>query len=161
MFQYTWQYCMCCNPANGRMEFEDDWLIKKMDMKLVSWPGPKSNLIIPLFTVMPPVNVIALNHTAYLHIFKDFLVRQNIFQCFMVHQLKKFGKHCSSASQINPLLIAVLLKCKVKPAHTTTQNIKCDHINYLKTKKNNNRYKIIVSKPLLVALTIKWTFKLL
>jgi hypothetical protein len=28
MFQPTWHCCMCCNPANGRMDFEDGWLIK-------------------------------------------------------------------------------------------------------------------------------------
>ncbi len=27
-------------------------------------------------------------------IFNDIMVRQNIFQCFMVCKLKKFGKHC-------------------------------------------------------------------
>ena len=24
----TWHCCMCCNPAKGRVEFEDGWLIK-------------------------------------------------------------------------------------------------------------------------------------
>jgi hypothetical protein len=24
----TWHCCMCCNPANGRVEFEDVWLKK-------------------------------------------------------------------------------------------------------------------------------------
>jgi hypothetical protein len=24
----TWHCCMCCNPAKGRVEFEDSWLIK-------------------------------------------------------------------------------------------------------------------------------------
>ena len=28
MFQPTWHCCMCCNPANGRVDFEDGWLIK-------------------------------------------------------------------------------------------------------------------------------------
>jgi hypothetical protein len=28
MFQPTWQYCMCCNLANGRVDFEDGWFIK-------------------------------------------------------------------------------------------------------------------------------------
>jgi hypothetical protein len=23
MFQPTWHFCMCCNPANGRVDFED------------------------------------------------------------------------------------------------------------------------------------------
>jgi hypothetical protein len=23
-----WHCCMCCNPAKGRVEFEDGWLIK-------------------------------------------------------------------------------------------------------------------------------------
>jgi hypothetical protein len=24
----TWHCCMCCNPAKGRVEFEDGWFIK-------------------------------------------------------------------------------------------------------------------------------------
>jgi len=37
----TWHCCICCNPAKGRMDFEDGWLIKssyitKDEMKLVS-----------------------------------------------------------------------------------------------------------------------------
>jgi hypothetical protein len=30
MFQPTWHCCMCCtyNPANGRKDFEDSWLMK-------------------------------------------------------------------------------------------------------------------------------------
>ncbi len=28
MFQTTLHCCMCCNPANGRVDFEDSWLIK-------------------------------------------------------------------------------------------------------------------------------------
>jgi hypothetical protein len=28
MFQPTWHCCMCCNLANGRVDFEDGWLIK-------------------------------------------------------------------------------------------------------------------------------------
>ncbi len=26
--KFTWHCCRCCNPANGRVEFEDGWLIK-------------------------------------------------------------------------------------------------------------------------------------
>jgi hypothetical protein len=25
---FSWHCCMCCNPANGRADFEDDWFIK-------------------------------------------------------------------------------------------------------------------------------------
>jgi hypothetical protein len=37
----TWHCCMCCNPAKGRVEFEDGWLIKsrfitKDEMKSLS-----------------------------------------------------------------------------------------------------------------------------
>ena len=37
----TWHCCMCCNPAKGRVEFEDSWLIKsrfitKDEMKSLS-----------------------------------------------------------------------------------------------------------------------------
>jgi hypothetical protein len=28
MFQPTWHCCMCCNPANGRVDFEDGCYIK-------------------------------------------------------------------------------------------------------------------------------------
>jgi len=28
MSQPTWHSCMCCNPANGRVDFEGGWLIK-------------------------------------------------------------------------------------------------------------------------------------
>ena len=27
MFQRTWHCCVCCNPANGRADFGDGWLI--------------------------------------------------------------------------------------------------------------------------------------
>jgi hypothetical protein len=33
-------------------------------------------------------------------IFKDFVVRQNIFQCLIVLKLKKFGKHCIRVIQL-------------------------------------------------------------
>jgi hypothetical protein len=41
MWKLTWHCCICCNPAKGRVEFEDGWLIKssfitKDEMKLVS-----------------------------------------------------------------------------------------------------------------------------
>jgi len=37
----TWHCCICCNPAKGRVDFEDGWPIKpsfitKDEMKLVS-----------------------------------------------------------------------------------------------------------------------------
>jgi hypothetical protein len=37
----TWHCCVCCNPAKGRVEFEDGWLIKssfitKDEMKSLS-----------------------------------------------------------------------------------------------------------------------------
>jgi len=40
-WKLTWHCCICCNPAKGRVEFEDGWLIKssfitKDEMKLVS-----------------------------------------------------------------------------------------------------------------------------
>jgi hypothetical protein len=39
--------CISCNPAKGRVDFEDGWLIKssfiRVKWKLVSWPGPKSH----------------------------------------------------------------------------------------------------------------------
>jgi len=40
-FKLTWHCCNCCNPAKGRVYFEDSWLIKssfitKDEMKLVS-----------------------------------------------------------------------------------------------------------------------------
>jgi hypothetical protein len=40
---------MCCNPADGRVDFDDGWLIKSSFKtnnelkKLVKRPGPKSN----------------------------------------------------------------------------------------------------------------------
>jgi hypothetical protein len=27
-WKLTWQCCICCNPAKGRVDFEDGWLIK-------------------------------------------------------------------------------------------------------------------------------------
>jgi hypothetical protein len=27
-WKLTWHCCICCNPAKGRVEFEDGWLIK-------------------------------------------------------------------------------------------------------------------------------------
>jgi hypothetical protein len=27
-WKFTWHCCICCNPAKGRVEFEDGWLIK-------------------------------------------------------------------------------------------------------------------------------------
>jgi hypothetical protein len=24
----TWHFCICCNPAKGRADFEDGWLLK-------------------------------------------------------------------------------------------------------------------------------------
>jgi hypothetical protein len=27
-WKLTWDCCMCCNPAKGRVDFEDSWLIK-------------------------------------------------------------------------------------------------------------------------------------
>ena len=45
----TWHCCMCCNPTNGRVDFEE-WSAYKnsatwywMNCKLVSWLRPKSN----------------------------------------------------------------------------------------------------------------------
>jgi hypothetical protein len=40
-WKLTWHCCICCNPAKGRVDFEDGWLIKssfitKDEMKLVS-----------------------------------------------------------------------------------------------------------------------------
>jgi hypothetical protein len=40
-WKLTWHCGICCNPAKGRVEFEDGWLIKssfitKDEMKLVS-----------------------------------------------------------------------------------------------------------------------------
>jgi hypothetical protein len=37
----TWHSCRCCNPAKGRVEFEDGWLKKSIfiiqdEMELVS-----------------------------------------------------------------------------------------------------------------------------
>jgi hypothetical protein len=40
MFQPTWHYWMCIYPANGRVDFENSWLIKS-NFITVSWPGPK------------------------------------------------------------------------------------------------------------------------
>ncbi len=37
----TWHCCMCCNPANGRVEFVDGWHIYASWVD--SWPRPKSN----------------------------------------------------------------------------------------------------------------------
>jgi hypothetical protein len=47
-WKLTWYCCICCNPAKGRVDFEDGWLIKssfitKDEMKLVSKPGPNSH----------------------------------------------------------------------------------------------------------------------
>jgi len=43
-WKLTWHCCICCNPAKGRVAFEDGWLIIssfiRMKWKLVSWPGP-------------------------------------------------------------------------------------------------------------------------
>ncbi len=46
-WKLTRHCCICCNPAKGRVDFEDCWLIKpsiitKDEMKLVSQPGPNS-----------------------------------------------------------------------------------------------------------------------
>jgi hypothetical protein len=45
----SWNCCICCNPANGKVDF-GEWLDYKnpatwyiMDCKLVSWLTPKSN----------------------------------------------------------------------------------------------------------------------
>jgi hypothetical protein len=27
-WKLTWHCCICCNPAKGRVDFEDGWLIK-------------------------------------------------------------------------------------------------------------------------------------
>jgi hypothetical protein len=27
-WKLTWHCCVCCNPAKGRVDFEDGWLIK-------------------------------------------------------------------------------------------------------------------------------------
>jgi hypothetical protein len=40
-WQLTWHCCICCNPAKGRVDFKDGWLIKSSftandEMKLVS-----------------------------------------------------------------------------------------------------------------------------
>jgi hypothetical protein len=40
-WKLTWYCCICCNPAKGRVDFEDGWLLKssfitKDEMKLVS-----------------------------------------------------------------------------------------------------------------------------
>jgi len=50
MFQPTWHCCMCCYPANGRVDFEDGWLayknhnfIVKKNIKLGLDLEPKSN----------------------------------------------------------------------------------------------------------------------
>ena len=46
-WKLTWHCCICCNPAKGRVDFEDGRLIKssfiRMKWKLVSWPGPNSH----------------------------------------------------------------------------------------------------------------------
>ncbi len=47
-WKLTWHCCICGNPAKGRVDFEDGWLIKssfitKDEMKLVSYPGPNSH----------------------------------------------------------------------------------------------------------------------
>jgi hypothetical protein len=47
--------CISCNPAKGRVDFEDGWLIKssfiRVKWKLVSWPGPKSHQKKNLFSL--------------------------------------------------------------------------------------------------------------
>jgi hypothetical protein len=39
-WKLTWHCCICCNPAKGRVDFEEGWLLKsritKDEMKLVS-----------------------------------------------------------------------------------------------------------------------------
>jgi hypothetical protein len=40
-WKLTWHCCICCNPAKGRVDFADGWLLKsnfitKDEMKLVS-----------------------------------------------------------------------------------------------------------------------------
>jgi hypothetical protein len=47
-WKLTWHCCICCNPAKGRVDFEDGWLIKssfitKDEMKLGPGPGPNSH----------------------------------------------------------------------------------------------------------------------
>jgi hypothetical protein len=27
-WKLTWHCCICCNPAKGRVDFEDGWLVK-------------------------------------------------------------------------------------------------------------------------------------
>jgi hypothetical protein len=27
-WKLTWHCCICCNPAKGRLDFEDSWLLK-------------------------------------------------------------------------------------------------------------------------------------
>ena len=60
-WKLTWHCCICCNPAKGRVDFEDGWLIKpsfitKDEKKLVSWPGPNSHKK-PLFIIICVVNL--------------------------------------------------------------------------------------------------------
>jgi hypothetical protein len=38
-------------------------------------------------------------------IFKDFVVRVNNFHAFLVHELKKFGKHCNKVPKFNRKII--------------------------------------------------------
>jgi hypothetical protein len=53
-WKLTWHCCICCNPAKGRVDFEDGWLIKssfitKDEMKacqLTRTKLPQKNIII-------------------------------------------------------------------------------------------------------------------
>ncbi len=49
MFQPTWHSCICCNPANGRVDFENSWLIKiqlhNLKWTLSLWKPKKNDFI--------------------------------------------------------------------------------------------------------------------
>ena len=53
----TWHCCMCCNPAKGRVEFEDNWLIKSSfktmdEMKACQLIRTKLKKMITLFKLI-------------------------------------------------------------------------------------------------------------